>query len=516
MHRKACRKRAGHTGGAVHLIGATPDGRGGGGGRACASPPDAAVHSRGVPDPPQLDRPLTYHGGVVGALAPFVLFLGGVAWLGLIGAPSERGFWPIQVAALALAMLLARDRKRWADAAIDGMSQRLVMIMVLAWMLAGVLGALMDASGFVEALVWLAHGARLTGSGYVVGAFLICCVVSTSVGTSLGTVILCAPLLYPAGGALEANPVLLIGAILGGATFGDNVSPVSDTTIASAVTQGADMGGVVRSRMRYALPAAGLAIAAYYALGASRSIGPAASGGAMEAAAASPAGLPMVLAPALVIGLLLARRHLLEGLLAGIAGAALLGLALGRLAPGAIFSVDPERFTAGGLVVDGIERALGVSIFTLLLMGLVAGVEGSGLIGRVVEAAERRARTRRSAEWRIFATVSAVNLLTTHSTVALITVGGFARTMGERFGIGPYRRANILDVGVCGWPMIFPYFIPAIITAGATASGEAYGMPRLGPVAAGLANLHSWALLAVLLFALATGWGRRGRARSDV
>ena len=466
-----------------------------------------------MPNTTKPQRPLEFHGGVAGALAPLAVFLGGVAWLGLSGAPSERGFWPVQIAALILAMLLAKDRTRWADAAIDGMSRRLVMIMVLAWMLAGVLGTLMDASGFVEALVWLARGAQLTGGAYVVAAFLICCVVSTSVGTSLGTIILCAPLLYPAGGGLGADPVMLIGAIFGGAVFGDNVSPVSDTTIASAVTQGADMGGVVRSRMRYALPAAAMAMTVYYLFGSSRAAGGAAAG--LAAGEGSPAGLPMVLAPALVLGLLLARRHLLEGLLAGIAGATLLGLALGRLRPAEIIFVDPERFTAGGLVVDGIERAIGVSVFTLLLMGLVAGIEGTGLIGRVVAAADRRARSRRSAEWRIFATVSLVNLLTTHSTVALIAVGGFARAMGERFGIGRYRRANILDVGICGWPNIFPWFIPAIITASATASGEAYGMPRIGPVTAGLANVHSWALVVMLVFALATGWGRQREDEGD-
>ncbi len=87
-----------------------------------------------------------------------------------------------------------------------------------------------------------------------------------------------------------------------------------------------------------------------------------------------------------------------------------------------------------------------------------------------------------------------------------------AREVGESSGVGRYRRANILDVAVCSWPMIFPWFIPAIITASATASGEAYGMPRIGPVAAGLANVHSWALLAMLLFALTTGWGRRRRS----
>jgi Na+/H+ antiporter NhaC len=448
---------------------------------------------------------------VVGALAPFALFLGGVAWLGFLGAPSERGFWSIQVAALVLAMLLARDRKSWADAVIDGMSQSIVMVMVMAWMLAGVLGKLMDASGFVEALVWLARGADVTGGAYVVAAFLVCCVVSTSVGTSLGTVILCAPLLYPAGGALGASPVMLIGAILGGATFGDNISPVSDTTIASAVTQRADMGGVVRSRMRYALPAAALAMVVYYLFGASPGGGAVAAGSDIGLAAGSPSGLPMILAPALVLGLLLARRHLLEGLLAGIAGAALLGLALGQLQPAEIFFVDPERFSAGGLVVDGIDRAVGVSVFTFLLMGLVAGIEATGLLARVVRAAERSTGSTRSAEWRIFGTISAVCLLTTHSTVAIITVGEFTRTVGEHFGIGRYRRANILDVAACSWPHIFPFFIPAIITASATASGEAYGMPRLGPVAAGLANAHSWALLVVLLFALSTGWGRRGR-----
>jgi len=213
--------------------------------------------------------------------------------------------------------------------------------------------------------------------------------------------------------------------------------------------------------------------------------------------------------PAGVLGLLLARRHLLEGLLFGIAGAVILGIVLGLLQPSQILSIDRENFAAGGLIVEGIEKAVGVSIFTLFLMGLVAGLEATGLLQRLVRAVEESTRSTRSAEWRIFGTLSAVNLLTTHSTVAMITVGDFTRRIGERFGIGGYRRANILDVGVCGWPMVFPWFIPAIIAASTTAAGEAYGMPRLGPVAVGLANAHSWALFAVLLLALATGYGRQ-------
>ncbi len=460
-----------------------------------------------------METELRYRGGLVGAMAPFVLFLGGVGWLGASGAPNERGFWPVLVAALILAMVLAQDRRAWADAVVGGMARKLTMIMVLAWMLASVMGKLMGASGFVDSLVWLSQLAGLSGGLYVAAAFLICCVVSTSVGTSLGTVILCAPLLYPAGAALDANPVILIGAILGGATFGDNISPVSDTTIASALTQDADMGGVVRSRLRYALPAAGVAIVAYAVLGGSTGIGPPSDPTvtAMAASSAGPQALPMVAVPVMVLGLLLAQRHLLEGLLFGILGAASIGVGLGLLEPAQVFTVDAQTYSARGLIIDGIESAVGVSIFTLFLMGLVAGIEATGITDRLIDSAERNARTVTSAEWRVFGTVSLVNLLTTHSTVALITTGDFTRRIGHRFGIGRYRRANILDVGVCSWPMAFPWFIPAIITASTTADGVPYGMPRLGPVAAGLSNLHSWALLVVLIFGLVTGYGRSAK-----
>ncbi|MEM1180243.1 MAG: Na+/H+ antiporter NhaC family protein, partial [Acidobacteriota bacterium] len=254
---------------------------------------------------PQL---LEFRGGAIGALAPLGVFLAGVAWLAAAGAPDERGFWPMLVAALFVGMLLAKDRSAWAESMLDGMSRRMVMIMVVAWLLAGVLGALMAKSGFVEALVWCADALGVQGSGFTVAAFLICAVVSTSTGTSLGTVILCAPLLYPPGGALGADPVFLMGAILGGATFGDNISPVSDTTIASSLSQKAEMREVVRSRMRYALPAAALAIGVFAVWGGAASSAPEAA-----AAPSSPRGLPMLLAPALVLYLILRGRHLVVG-----------------------------------------------------------------------------------------------------------------------------------------------------------------------------------------------------------
>ena len=447
---------------------------------------------------------MLFHGGAGGALAPFALFLTGVAWLGLSGAPDERGFWPILMAALALGVILARDRAAYSEAVLAGMSRRIVLLMVMAWLTAGVFAVLLRASGLVDSLVWASQWANLEGAAFVIVAFAICALVSTATGTSLGTILLCGPLLYPAGAGLGAEPVILMGAILGGATFGDNISPVSDTTIASASTQGADLGGVVRSRLRYALPAAAAAGIAYYLLGGAA---PASATPAATTASIGPGALPMLLAPALVIGMLLRRRHLLESLLLGALAAAVLGVVLGRMEPADLLHIDRAAFGARGLVVEGIERGIGISIFTLFLAGLVAGLEASGLLDRLGGEEMGRVHSRRGAEWWIFGVVSAAVLLTTHAVVAILMVGNVTRRLGERFGIGAYRRSNLLDVTVCTYPFLLPYFIPTILAASMTA--DAGDMPRLSPLAVGLANFHSWALLVMVLVAIVSGFGSR-------
>lgn len=449
-------------------------------------------------------EPLAFRGGVAGALAPFGVFLAGVAWLALSGAPDERGFWPILLLALTVGLLLARDRTRYAEAVVAGMSRPVVLLMVLAWLLAGVLASLMNASGFVSSLVWAAGELGIRGATWAVAAFAIAAVVSTATGTSLGTLILCAPLLYPAGGALGTAPTVLMGAILGGATFGDNVSPVSDTTIASATTQGAEIGAVVRTRMRYALPAAAAAVAATALTGRGDSLG-----AATELATGDPRGLLMLAAPALVVGLLLARRHLLEGLLFGCAAAAGTALVAGLVAPHELLRLDLEAFTARGLVVQGVERGLGISVFTLLLMGLVAGIEASGLVERLVRRAESATTSPAAAEARAVGITSAAVVLTTHSVVALLAVGPFVRRVGERLGLGKERRANLLDLTVCIWPFLLPYCIPTILASSLSGTGAEAGMPRLSAWSVGLANYHSWGLAAMLAIAVVTGYGRR-------
>lgn len=454
-----------------------------------------------MPEPePQL---LRFRGGDAGALAPFVVFLAGVAALGLSGAPDERGLWPILMLALGIGLLLARQRERYAETVIEGMARPIVLLMVLAWLLAGVFGALLTASGLVDALTGLARTLGVGGSGWVAASFLVACVFSSATGTSLGTLILCFPLLYPSGPALGADPLWLAGAILGGATFGDNISPVSDTTIASASTQGVDLGGTVRSRLRYALPAAAVSLLVYLML-------PGVPGAGSPPEALPMGGLVMLLAPAVVFTLLLRRHHLVEGLFAGIAVALLLGLGTGQLGPTEIFRVEAGSFGARGLLVDGMERGLGISVFTLLMTGLVAAMEASGLVQRAVDAAGRRVSDERGAEFGIVVAASAAVMLTAHSVVAILTTGRFARRTGRSFGVGGYRRANLLDLTVCTWPFLLPWFIPTILASSLT--GTFPEAPRLSALAIGLANIHSWGLLAMLTIAVAFGYGRRSGA----
>ncbi len=106
---------------------------------------------------------------------------------------------------------------RGGMAGVDGRARR-------ARLLAGVLSTFLGASGFVEALIWIARQGGVSGGAYVAAAFVVCCLVATSTGTSFGTIIIGGPLLDPAGAATGADPAMPIGAILGGATFGDSIS----------------------------------------------------------------------------------------------------------------------------------------------------------------------------------------------------------------------------------------------------------------------------------------------------
>lgn len=447
---------------------------------------------------------LSFYGGLFGAILPFIIFVIGVIFIALSGAPDERGFWPILLLALGISLLLAKDKNAFSETVIKGMSEPIVMVMITAWILASTIGVLMTLTGFVEALTWIASQLNLGGVGFVIGTFIICCIVSLSTGSSFATILICSPILYPAGGLVGAHLPTLAGAIIGGATFGDFFAPISDTTIASALSQKAEIGPTVRSRLKYIIPAVIIALIGYF-LSATLSEGTILQEG--KKLVGNPKGLPMLLVPAFIIFLFLKGKHLLHGLLMGLMFGTALGLVTGLLPLEKLISLDLDNMVAKSFVIDGINRAVGISFFTILLMGLVATLKESGLVNRLVDFAEKNSKTQKHAEGWISGTVAAAVLLTTHSVVAILMVAEFANKTGEKMGILPQRRANILSLVVCVFPFLLPYFIPVILMANTTNSGAEFGIPPVSPLEAGLYNFVAWGLLLMVILVLLFGYG---------
>jgi len=449
---------------------------------------------------------LSFYGGPLSALVPFLIFVVGVVYIALAGAPDEKGFWPILILSLTLSLFLAKDKTRFSEAVIKGMSEPIVMIMIMAWILASTIGVLMTITGFVEALSWLASQFSLGPIGFVIITFIICCIVSLSTGSSFATILICGPLLYPAGGLLGAHLPTLAGAIIGGATFGDFFAPISDTTIASTMSQNAPIGPTVKSRLKYILPAAAIAIILYLIsanVKAPEILMP------QQNIMGSPKGLIMLFVPAVIIYLFLKGKHMLYGLLFGLAFGTILSLLSGLLPVSQLISLDIENYKANSFIIDGISKALGISIFTILLMGLVATLKDSGLLERLVRFAEQHSQTSKHAEtWIAGITVLAV-LLITHSIVAILTVSEFANTTGEKMKIMPIRRSNILSLVVCVIPFLFPYFIPVILMASTSSSGKELGIASVSALDVGMHNFLAWGLLMMTIMVVLFGFGHK-------
>lgn len=132
------------------------------------------------------------------------------------------------------------------------------MVPIVCWIFAGVFSRVLRESGLAESIAGVAGSLGVGVIPFLLLTFIASAVFATASGTGFGTIAACMAVLYPAGLAIGVHPGLLAGAIVSGAAFGDNLAPVSDTTISSATSQGVDVPGVVRSRLKYALAAAAL------------------------------------------------------------------------------------------------------------------------------------------------------------------------------------------------------------------------------------------------------------------
>ncbi|MDH3613198.1 MAG: Na+/H+ antiporter NhaC family protein [Gammaproteobacteria bacterium] len=459
-----------------------------------------------------MEPTLKFYGGRLGAAVPLLFFVVWAIAISVAGVPSEHGLILGMVIGLTVGMLLCRSR--WADyanAIFTGMASPVATVTIVAWFWAGMFAQVLRVGGLVDGLVWLGGQSNATGGFFVGATFVLAATFGTAVGTGYGTTVAFCTLMFPAGLILGADPVWLFAAILSGAAFGDNLAPVSDTTVVSATTQETDIPGVVRSRVKYALLAALPALVLFILLGGDGMDPDRAQAAELLADTASPNGLALLAPFALVIFLALSGYHILVSLTWGIVTAIAVELLLGLAPPEAILFFDPSTDTVGGALVDGIAGYLGLSILILLIVAAGHLMRLGGALDALIDALKRFARASVArAEAAMWGIVFSLNAFITINTAAEIAAAPVISQLGKRFRLHPYRRANMLDAVTSAIGYIFPWGGGVLIGYQTirTLESQYDFVHAVSPTDVWPFVLHGWFLAAVMLLAALTGFGR--------
>ena len=296
-------------------------------------------------------------------------------------------------------------------------------------------------------------------------------------------------------------------AILSGAAFGDNLSPIADTTIVSAYTQGATMKEVVRSRFPLSMSAAVMAMVIFLIFG-----------NADQAAALpdiqkdfDPAGVLMLIALVVVVGSAMMGRHIIESLVYGNVCAAVIAVLTGHIKPTQIFGIPAQAGQSTGYIENGILSVVGPIIFAILILAVTQIMVECGIMKRILDFAHKSlVSTVRQAELFIVGvTVLASIPISANAPAELLVGPSIVRPMGERFNLSAARRANLMDCAVSTVFYILPWHIAVATWYGALYSAaQSYNIPAPA-LSTALYNPYSWTLLAVLLFSAITGWNRK-------
>jgi len=371
---------------------------------------------------------------------------------------------------ISLGLLFACNVAQYSELVFSLMANRIATVALVCWLWAGAFSGLLAHSGLVEAIVWVGWKMNLSGGALVLAVFVSSSLFAVSVGTSFGTVVGFTTVIYPAGILLGANPAALMGAILSGAAFGDNLAPVSDTTIVSAATQETDIGGVVISRLKYSLTAGIITGTLFFFLGGGGSVIDPAEADKLLIETASPEALPMLIPALIVIGVALRGYHFFAALNLGIVSALIIGPLTGILPLERIFYVTSDGSLAGS-VMSGIMAMLPISILILLIITANEVTEAGGFYERLLAWLDRVVvGSVRRAESATIILISLVCLCLPGNTSAMVTVGPLANKIRKRHEIHPYRSANLLDTIACSFPYMLPY--AAVIIAAKAIQSE--------------------------------------------
>lgn len=440
--------------------------------------------------------------GKIGKLAPLAVAAAMIGWAAF-GQSNVNGYVLAFFAALVTGIIFAKDEKAYGEALVYGLGKPMFGVIVLAVILAAVSGKLISASGVVQTIAAYAVEAGFTGRFFAAAAFLITCLLAFATGTSVGTYFVVIPILFPVGVMAGTAPEFMIGAIVSGAAFGDNLGPISDTTIASSATQHADLGTVVKTRMRYSLPAAAGALILFllFTRTTDENAAIAAAGGG-----ADPVSLVMLVVPVVIIILCMMKKHLITALSWGI----LAGTAAGLLS--GVYTVDelisfPGGFSVSGAVIEGITGTAGTVAMLVMVFALLGVLECGGLFEDVRGILERFAKKERSTEAAIVLSVGILSMVTGVISVAIVALGDLVSEIGEKAGLNRYRRANLLDCTGCVFCFLAPWTVHCVIPAQQSAQfGEGFAV---APAAVPFVNYYSLCMLVILLVSILTGYGRK-------
>ncbi|MBR4253588.1 MAG: Na+/H+ antiporter NhaC family protein [Lentisphaeria bacterium] len=387
------------------------------------------------------------------ALIPFFVFV--VFYLGLSIWAHDFYKVPMPTAFLvASAAALMLDHKRPLGEKVEiyarGMGEPNIMIMCLIFILAGAFASTAKGMGAVDGAVVIAR-AVVPDSLMLLGMFLVSSFISLAVGTSCGTIAALTPIAAGLAGGLSISPAMLLGAIVGGAMFGDNLSMISDTTIAATRTQNIPMRDKFRQNILIVLPAVAATSAIYLFCG-----GTATAAGTVETQSVTWAHAFAVLPYLLILVFALFGWNVMLLLFAGTVLAGITGIINGA-------------FDFWGMLDLIGQGTLGMSetlIVAILAGGLLQTIRRNGGIGYLMEKIRKPVRSARGCEFGVLILVSVINLFTANNTVAIVIAGPIARELSEQYHCSAKRIASILDTGSCVVQGMIPYGAQILIAAG--------------------------------------------------
>lgn len=407
------------------------------------------------------------------ALSPLFVFL----LLYLATSIIVQDFYkvPITVAFLISAVYSIWLTKGSADNRMKifakGAGNSQMVMMLLIFVLAGAFAASAKAMGAVDATVNLTLR-YLPNSFILPGVFLASCFISLSIGTSCGTIAALTPVAVGIAQQSGIDVGMMVGLVVGGTYFGDNLSFISDTTIIATQTQGCKMNDKFKINSRIVVPVACIMLITYFLLGSSVEL----------SHPVPPVDFWKVIPYLVVIITALYGINVLLVLVIGIVMSGMIGIIEGSYDIFGLFSSMNE----------GMMGMAELIIVTILAGGMLETIRHNGGIDFIINKITKNIESKKAGEFAIAALVCLVNICTANNTVAIITTGPLANDIATKFGIDKRKSASILDTMSCFTQGLLPYGAQVLIAAGLSQLNPIQIIPWLFyPMAIGLAVMLS-------------------------